>query len=246
VTSGPIFIVGLSFSGKTPLRQALSAHPRLAMTRHTGLWTRYYGRFGDLSEREHLESCLDMVMADDAVRPLAPDRAGLERAMRRAGTPDDLRLIACLHEHHAQLMGKARWGEQLGLLERRAALLLKAFPQAQIIHMLRRPWERMSVAAPRGVRTPLKAGSEGARWLRSVALSRANSRLAPERYLVLRYEELVGQPEATLRQVAAFLGEDYDAAMLAALRDSAVGRAHEQVARGLSEAPGPPDGSREQ
>ncbi|HEX6289296.1 MAG TPA: sulfotransferase, partial [Herpetosiphonaceae bacterium] len=36
----------------------------------------------------------------------------------------------------------------------------------------------------------------------------------PDRYLIVRYETLVEQPEATLRQVCAFIGEPYTPAML--------------------------------
>ena len=40
------------------------------------------------------------------------------------------------------------------------------------------------------------------------------ARVGPERYRELRYERLVAEPEAALREVAAFAGLEFDAAML--------------------------------
>jgi hypothetical protein len=56
--AGPIFIGGTSRSGKTLMRWMLSSHPRIVVTRRTEMWTRFYGRFGDLTEPANLERCL--------------------------------------------------------------------------------------------------------------------------------------------------------------------------------------------
>ena len=42
----PIFIGGLSFTGKTQLRAMLSAHPNILIARRTHLWDRFYKRYG--------------------------------------------------------------------------------------------------------------------------------------------------------------------------------------------------------
>ena len=55
---GPIFIGGLSQSGKTELRLALGAHPSIELTRHTDMWDRFYGRYGNLGRPRNLDRCL--------------------------------------------------------------------------------------------------------------------------------------------------------------------------------------------
>ena len=55
VSAGPIFIGGLSFSGKTTLRLMLSSHPVIVLSRRTYMWQRFYGRYGDLRRPENLE-----------------------------------------------------------------------------------------------------------------------------------------------------------------------------------------------
>ena len=222
MNDGPIFIGGLSFSGKTPLRMALSAHPRIAMTRHTALWSRFYGRFGDLAERARLESCLTAILADPDVAALQPDRDRL-RAAFLAGEPTYCRLFGLVHEHHARRLGKARWGDQLGVLERHADLVLEAFPSATMLHLLRDPRDRLALAAPGGLRTPARTARQSARRVASAALARRNLRRHPGRYRVVRYEDLIARPEDTLRQLAAYLQEDYHPAMAAALGATEVG-----------------------
>lgn len=216
MSGGPIFIGGLAFSGKTPLRIALAAHPRIAMTRRTAMWERFNGSFGDLRRRENLDRCLDTMLADPAVAELRIDRDRLEEDL--AGGPVDYpRLFGLMHSQHAHRLGKPRWGDQMGPLEHYADLVLTAFPDARMVHMLRDPRTRYAAAAGRHRQGPGKLGWETARWLRSVELARRNQLRYPDRYRVVRFETLVGEPEATLRDVAAFVGEDYDHAMAKAL-----------------------------
>ena len=55
----------------------------------------------------------------------------------------------------------------------------------------------------------------GKTWKQNVILGRqAASWLGPERYLEIRYEELVENTEATVRQICDFLDEPFEATML--------------------------------
>jgi hypothetical protein len=60
----------------------------------------------------------------------------------------------------------------------------------------------------------MRAGGATARWRYSVRLAERNEQRYPDRYLIVRYETLVHVPEVTLRQVCAFLGEEFVPAML--------------------------------
>ena len=216
MSGGPIFIGGLAFSGKTPLRIALAAHPRIAMTRRTAMWERFNGSFGDLRRRENLDRCLDTMLADPSVAELGLDRERLVSELA-AGPAEYLRLFGLMHAQHAQLLGKARWGDQMGALERSADRVLAAFPDAYMVHMIRDPRTRYIAAAGRHRQRPGKLGWETARWLRSVELAQRNQRRYPDRYRVVRYEQLADDPDRTLRDVTAFVDEEYDPAMADAL-----------------------------
>jgi hypothetical protein len=211
--AGPIFIGGLSFSGKTPLRLMLSAHPNLSLTRRTKMWPRYYGRYGDLSRPEQLERCLAAMLRSKHIQALGPDVERIRREFRQ-GEPSYGRLFALFHAHFAERVGKARWGDQLGFVERYVDPIFAAYPEARLIHMIRDPRERYAESVPPGRRRRGKLGWDTARWLHSVGLAARGRRRYPGRYKVVRYESLAAQPEATMRAICAFLDEPYLPALL--------------------------------
>ena len=223
-SDGPILIGGLSHSGKTELRIALGAHPELSLVRRTGLWDHYFGRFGDLARPANLDRCLEAMGRDERVAALEPDRVRIRRELAE-GPVTQARLFGLIQAHHAERSGKRRWGEQLGSIERFADPIFEAFPSARMIHMVRDPRARVGEAA--GKRRRLgSAGWETARWLRSAELARRNGTRYPDGYRVIRYEALAARPEATLREVCGFIGEDYLPAMgdvLAAMRFDGTG-----------------------
>ncbi|MBV9788483.1 MAG: sulfotransferase, partial [Chloroflexi bacterium] len=94
-------------------------------------------------------------------------------------------------------------------IESYADELLAAYPNARLIHMIRDPRERFSKirSSSGGDKSPV--GSATARWRHSVRLARANLRRYPDCYLVVRYESLIADREATLREVCDFLGEEF-------------------------------------
>ena len=93
--------------------------------------------------------------------------------------------------------------------------IVRLFPNAQILHLVRdgRDCALSSMAWRQGIN--FRNTFELAR-----AWARHNARLAdfgrenPNRYLNIRYEDLIREPEPVLRKITHFLGEDYDPAML--------------------------------
>jgi len=211
---GPIFIGGPDRCGKTTLRAFLVSSPNIAIPDvGSNYWTFFYGRYGDLSRRENFERCLAAMLRYKHVRFLQPDPERLRREFWQ-GEPTYARLFALFHEHYAERQGKPRWGDQTGLIERYADLIFIAYPTARMIHMLRDPRDRYEASLALWPNGKGRVGGATARWLYSVGLARRNQQRYPDRYKLVRYETLVSQPEATLREVCAFLDEEYTPAML--------------------------------
>ncbi|MGZ4149524.1 MAG: sulfotransferase family protein [Actinomycetota bacterium] len=216
MSGGPIFIGGLSGSGKTPLRAALAAAPGLAIMRHTALWDRYHGRFGDLAKDRNLDRCLRALVADDRVAPLEPDADALRAALRE-GAPTYARLFVAVHAQHAARIGARRWGEQLSAIERYADPVFAEVPDARMLHLLRDPRDRYEVASRGARRRPGAVGWLTAAWRASAETAERNARAYPDAYLVVRFESLASEPERTLEAICAFVGEERTDAMDAAL-----------------------------
>jgi hypothetical protein len=211
---GPIIIGGPDRCGKTLLRSMLVSHPNIAIPAvGSNYWTFFYGQFGDLAKAENFERCLAAMLRYKHALFLKPDPDRIRREFGQ-GQPTYGRLFALFHEHYAEREGKPRWGDQTGLIERYADPIFAAYPAARMIHLIRDPRDRYEASLALWPKGKMRAGGATARWLYSVRLAQRNQRRYPNRYMIVRYETLVQQPEQTLQAICAFIGETFVPAML--------------------------------
>ncbi len=211
---GPIIIGGPDRCGKTLMRSLLVSHPNIAIpTIGSNYWTYFYGQFGDLSKRDNFECCLAAMLRYKHALSINPDSDRIRREFWQ-GEPTYARLFALFHQHYAEREGKPRWGDQTGLIERYVDVIFTAYPIAKMIHMIRDPRDRYEASITRFPQGKLKVGGATARWRYSVGLAKRNQQRYPDRYKIVRYETLVCQPERTMREVCAFLDEEFMPAML--------------------------------
>ena len=107
----PLFLAGPDRSGTSLIYTLLASHPNIAMVRRTNMWRYFYGRFGDLSDAQNLERCLTSMVTFKRMRHLLPDPDRIRREFQQ-GEPTYGRLFALFYEHHAERMGKPRWGDK--------------------------------------------------------------------------------------------------------------------------------------
>jgi hypothetical protein len=210
----PVFIAGLDRCGKTTMQAFLASHPAIAIPAvGSNMWTYFYGQYGDLSQAKNLERCLDALFLYKHALFLQPDRERIRREFRQ-GEATYARLFALFHQHYAERLGKRRWGDQTGLIEQYADPIFAAFPEARMIHMIRDPRDRYAASLALWPDGKGRAGGAAARWRYSVGLAARNQKRYPDRYRIVHFETLVQQPEATLREICAFLGEAFTPVML--------------------------------
>lgn len=211
---GPIYLAGADRSGTTLTYALLASHPHIAFPYlGSNMWTFFYGQYGDLSHRENFERCLAAMLRYKNVLILNPDVERIRREFVQ-GEPTYGRLFALLHNHFLERTGKLRWGDKTSYIERYADPIFAAYPDATMLHLIRDPRDRYASAVRRWPQQKGQMGGATMRWLYSVGLAKRNLKKYPEQYKIIRYETLVSQPEATLREICTFLGEDYDSVML--------------------------------
>lgn len=213
MSKGPIFVAGLERSGTSLMFALLASHPHIAMTRRTNMWTYFYEQYGDLSNPQNFERCLSMMMRYKRLVKLDPDPDRIRHDFW-AGEPTYGRLFAILESHYAQKLNKPRWGDKSLHTERYAAPIFAAYPGARILHMMRDPRDRYASVLARWKTRRGRAGAGTAMWLASEALARHNRQRYPQQYMIVRYETLAAQPETTLKEICAFIGEPYSDEML--------------------------------
>jgi hypothetical protein len=214
-TAGPIYIGGLDRCGKTTLAGFLTSHPRISVPAvGSNMWTYFYGRFGGLARPANLDRCLDAMLHYKHVVFMQPDADRLRRDFA-AGPQTYARLFELVHLQYAERAGKPRYGVQTGLVERYADELFRAYPGVRVIHMVRDPRDRYEASLALWPDGRGRAGGAAARWGYSMKLAARHMARQPGRYEVVRFEDLVRSPEATLRHVCAFVGEPFVPEMLA-------------------------------
>jgi hypothetical protein len=231
----PIFVVGVARSGTTLLSAMLSAHPRL----DCGPESRFFARYRHLDARARGRILDPATWPRPAVDFMAslrnqghpiPELFGL--SLPEIGTylagrqPSTTAMLESLTVLHAQRRGKARWVEKTPRHLLMTDMLRAGWPDARIVRIVRDPRDvALSLAG-----MPFAKDSVVGNLVRIDADDRASrERIAGDPLaMTLRYEDLVTEPERELRRVCDFIGEDYDAGMLAS-RDtaSAVAAEHE-------------------
>src|SRR5262249_51335399 len=122
--------------------------------------------------------------------------------------------VRSLYALAARVRGKPRYGEKATGFVPELVQLVDAIPETRLIHLVRdgRDAALSHVEVGWG---PTSVGGAAREWARCVTLlQEIGDRTGPERYLEVRYEALVTEPEAILRSICEFLVLDYDSGML--------------------------------
>jgi hypothetical protein len=209
----PVFVVGPDRSGTTLMFALLASHPNISMVRRTNMWRYFHRRYGDLRSARNLERCLRDMTRYRRMQHLHPDAERIRNEFLQ-GEATYGRLFALFHEHHAARAGKTRWGDKSLHTEHFAEGVFDEFPLARIVHMVRDPRDRYASVRKRHGRDLSRVGAATGRWLESTRAGLRNHARFPHRYLLARYEDLVRDPEGTMRHVCSFIDEDYSPAML--------------------------------
>lgn len=209
----PVFVAGPDRSGTTLMFALLASHPDICMVRRTNVWRYFDRRYGNLADPNNLERCLDDMVRYRRMRHLEPDPSRIRREFL-AGPPTYGRLFGLFYAHHAERHGKSRWGDKSLHTEHYADRVFAEFPDARIVHMVRDPRDRYASVRRRNGQDLSRVGAATARWLESTRAARRNAQRHPDGYLIVRYEDLVHDPTATVQRVCAHIDVPFTPEML--------------------------------
>jgi len=209
----PVMIAGPDRSGTTLMFALLASHPSLSMVRRSNMFRYFNHRYGDLSDPSNLDRCLNVMLRYKRLQPLEPDEERIRREFAQ-GPPTYGRLFGLFHAHQAERAGRSRWGDKSLHTEHYADGVFAEFPDARIIHMVRDPRDRYASVRRRHPGSSARLGRGVGRWIGSTQAGLRNASRYPDRYLLVRYEDLVMDPEGTTREVCRFIGEPYEPRML--------------------------------
>jgi hypothetical protein len=214
----PFFVVGNPRSGTKMLRELLNASPAVWISdvesNFIPRFTREIARYGDLGRFEHFARLAEALEGTRAFwhwerRGVRPDRRRWFEACPRHDWPGVLtglfRTVFPL-----EMPGDARswdtviWGDKTPLYMIEMPLLARLFPRARFIHIVRDPRDCALSSEQAWGNSLLRTAQE---WADRVRICRRDgAALGPERYLELRYEDLLADVAGTHGRTCGFLG----------------------------------------
>jgi hypothetical protein len=212
----PVIVLGVGRSGTTLLRVMLDRSSQIAIPYESFFVTPLAHRHG---KRPNIADFLD-------------DLGRFYQLYEWGITPDDVRprlhegmttgeAIAAVFEVYAEHEGKPRWGDKTPLYMQHLPLLEKLFPDALWVHLVRdgRDAALSFLELPEGFSgktwaLPRSAAQFAARWRTEILAARRLGAHVGHRYLELRYEDLVTEPERELRRVCGHASLEWEPAML--------------------------------
>jgi hypothetical protein len=208
--------VGCPRSGTTLLRTMLNSHPDLAIPHETRILIDGYRRraqWGDLvkSENRRRVACWVVERKESRYRRLTEDTDELVERMV-AAAPTIGSVLSAGFRLYAERHGKRRWGEKRPAVVLHLDIVFAMFPDAQYVNIVRDPRAAVASIREAGRRYgwgahDVPGGTET--WERSArAADRWRRRVGADRFIELRYEDLVDDPAAALGRITAFLELD--------------------------------------
>jgi tetratricopeptide (TPR) repeat protein len=201
----PLFVLGFPRSGTTLLEQTLSAHPRIAAADELP----FIAEITELMPRL-LES------------PLAYPEALAELWMG-----DHREDLDNLRDHYLRRVGElgivpqgAAWfTDKMPLNETHLGLIHLLFPESPLVHVTRHPLDVVlsvySNLLTHGFYCAYALESTARHYALVMDLVEHYAREMKLKYLRVRYEDMVEDQEASIRQVLKFIGEEFDPSCLA-------------------------------
>jgi Sulfotransferase family len=214
------FVVGVARSGTTLLRLMLDAHPDLAVPPETNLIPRLIKicRRPDATPK----GAVDFLSSHRKWNDFGIESEDVLERMSAAPEFTPTAAVRAFYDAYAARFGKPRWGDKTCDHARRMPLIGTTLPEARFVHLIRDgrdatlSWRRFRTL--RGV-DPLTIEHRAWAWSSKIIETRVKARRVAH-YMEVRYEGLVSDPEATLREICEFVELPYDERMLAYHRSS--------------------------
>jgi hypothetical protein len=201
----PIFLIGVNRSGTSLCRRIIDSHSRIACPPETFFLLHFASMIGDPRFKLGFEG-----LGFGGALGLG-DRGLVLKEIRKWSS--------MYHEAYRVARGKARWADKTPDYVRILPELEEIFgPDAQYVMIFRHPLETVCSSYARGWRLswddPDLLVSNAKYLVENAERQLAFARQFPCRCFRLYYEDLVQNPEQTLRAVFNFLGEPWEPAVL--------------------------------
>lgn len=203
----PVFVVGCERSGTTLLAVLLGRHTSIAMMPESHFF--HIVKRGQTDAQVDREAALRAFFANWTSASLDLNEANVRERFARQ-EPTYRSLLKAAMEEFAAAHGKARCGEKTPLHLQDVDTILKWFPEARVVGIVRDGRDVVLSLLEMPWTVDKRVRSVAWRWAKLLRLTRKWESAFPEKFLLVRYEDLLLAPVETMRKVDAFVGEAFE------------------------------------
>lgn len=210
-----IFVIGAPRSGTTLLSSMLNAHSEIAIPYESNFMVHCYKKYGlnpDLSNSSDLEKLINEILSGYFVSKWKPEVKMEDLDYRNC--KDLPSLINEIYRSYAKMKGKSKWGDKTPGYTTDINVLNRIFPNAKYIHIIRdgRDVALSLVGKSWG---PSNFPSAIRLWRDMVKICHVQLAMLPQdRFIEIRFEDLVRAPEQNLKQISLLLDIDFEDEMI--------------------------------
>lgn len=226
----PVFVVGAARSGTSLVYSILMSSGMYARyAAETHLLRTCADKYGPLHKRSNFDAFMhDWLLSKQFRRSgLDPHQFAREAAQHRTNYYDFLGFFMA---QVAVAQKKSCWAENTPNHVLEVSHIASFFPDAKVIHVIR---DGRAVAASLNrlnwvscKHPALRIISAGIHWETQVQTGRREGRILGNRYLEIRYENLIQEPDVTLARISEFIGVVVDRHLLDTNPCGAVGKSN--------------------
>ena len=221
------FVVGLTRSGTTLLRMMLDAHRELAIPPETHFVPDLIKAARD---GEDADGMLAAMTGNRTWGDFGIDDGEMRRRLESIPVSDPAAAVRCFFEAYAERQGKPRGGDKTPAYMLSVQRIGRILPESRFIHLIRDGRDVALSQRARALNEQPPPAQQAERWVKRIRKSREQAQaLKGARYVEARYEDLVRDPEPTLRRICEFVDLPWDDGMLSY---------HERAAERLAEMAG--------
>jgi hypothetical protein len=206
------FVVGLTRSGTTLLRMMLDAHRELTIPPETHFVPDLIKAARDGGDTEAM---LAAITSNRTWGDFGISEEELRGRLGEVEPGDTAAAVRAFFTAYAERIGKPRWGDKTPAYMLSVQRIGRALPEARFIHLIRDGRDVALSQRARAINEQPPPAEQAARWMKRIRKSREQAAaLKGPRYVEARYEDLVREPEPTLRRIAEFCELEWDPGML--------------------------------
>lgn len=208
INKEPIFIVGTPRSGTTLVRLILDSHPEISITpessfffRKLSMWDQFYPFLGnELLLQKFIKDLYKIPQLKDWLPSICHSKKLLE------DNPDIKTVIDAINEIfncYANLKGKKRWGDKTPKNLYGIDQILKYFPNAKIIIIIR-DCRDVAMSLNKAEFSKVSFITAARRWHRDAEITIKMITKYPDKIYLLKYEDLLEDPNGTIKSVLRY------------------------------------------